>query len=121
MKNKLFVKKLISFAGLPLASALLAGCATAVSDKSIASRVVDTKDDKNYEVGGQTITTPVGSTMIRRQKYTYTITEHPAVLASNDFEIAHIDAFAFPDERHKFKKNTILNTAKITYKKKNII
>jgi hypothetical protein len=109
MKNKI-----ISIIG----AFCLVGCATVVVPQQQNWKVVkqDVIDNRNYTVGGIPLITPVGSTLIRRQKYTSNLLEHGGyVVASNDFSMRC--QIGYP-QNIKIKGNVPLEIAGKTFVKK---
>ena len=71
-----------------IAAVLLAGCTTNVALEKHDWKTVKQEevDVRSYTLGGEPQMVPVGSTLIRRQKYLTSIMEHSGyVEASNDF------------------------------------
>ena len=120
MKNKI-----ISIIG----AFCLVGCATDFVPQQHDWKVVkqDVIDNRNYTVGGNTLITPVGSTLIRRQKYTSNFFENNGyVVASNDFSMRCKLIYATPlgvkndyPQNIKIKGDVSLEIAGKTIVKKN--
>ena len=82
----------------------LLGCASAPLQKQAWSVIEhDVVDDRNYTLGGNPITAPVGSPMIKRRKY--------------EFKIIQYEGFVAPSNNVNIKWDTLLSGGEYSFSK----